>query len=88
MKTFWRIVNITNLILIIVVLIWAEDISGYMGETRQMYNDAESLTDFEVLTRTLLNKWEGISLAFNLLFVFFFRGILSIVSGATKKITS
>ena len=84
----WKILNLLNLIAIILVIVFSQDIANYLNEWKEYLNNQEELTDTRVILRVIINKWEGIALSFTLMFVFFIRQLLSTASGIIEKISN
>ena len=72
----------------IIVVIFSKHIVLYINAWRDYYNTLDELGDFARLFRVLLNYWEGISIAFNLAFLFLIRKLITTFSGAINKITN
>lgn len=85
MQKIWAFINFMNLILIIMVLAYSKEIGNMLNYYREYLNEVE-VPDYMVLIRFFLNRWEGITIGLNLMFVFFARKLFSLFSGAVNKI--
>lgn len=90
MKTLWKIINLVTLSSIIVVIVYSEAITSQINGYRELLNSVshDKLSDAEHMFRLIINKWEGIALAFTLSFIFLIRELWRRFLGVANKLTS
>ena len=88
MTYFWRFFNLINLLSIILVVVFSEDITAYLNEYRLYLIEQEELSDGGHALRWLLVHWEGLCMAGTIALMFFIRKVGGLLGGVYNKVTT
>jgi hypothetical protein len=78
--------SLTIVILMILSIVFSQEIVYYINSWREYYNSLEELNTTQVILRLVLNYWEGFSIALNLSFLFVIAKLVETFNGIVNKI--
>jgi hypothetical protein len=78
--------SLTIVTLMILSIVFSQEIVYYINSWREYYNSLEELNTTQVILRLLLNYWEGFSIALNLSFLFVIAKLVETFNGIVNKI--
>ena len=88
-NNIWKVVKILNWVGIILVVWYSSEITMFLNSYTTNLNALEdNITESGHMLRWFMNKWTGISLAGNLILIFFIRKGVGILTGAYDKIAT
>jgi hypothetical protein len=84
----WKVISLINLVCIIAVVVYSDYISTTLDGYKTHLLSLDTPTDSQVVMKVVMERWQGISLAFNLMFIFFLRKLFGVFKGALNKVTT